>query len=236
MKVILKEEQVRKLVEQIASTLSDDPTNNPLNTMRNTYNTMRSTLQTDSPELMKMVKNLQGFGDESLVGKISTIGKVLGGNKSKENEPSFAPVIPKGDEPMHPLGHKNPITSKFGRRNIKVAGASKDHEGIDISTRSGSPVYAPLDGTVVSSRDTTPNACGGFIQLSHKDVKTKFCHLRQMVVKQGENVKKGQLIGYTGGGKTDPMHGVSTGPHLHYEILGRDNIAMNPTTYQHNLV
>jgi len=208
MKLILTEQQVKDLVGNVKDI----------------------DFATDAPALMQGLKNIAGHG---LSGAINTAKQLTPVVKSLgKNE--FSPNIPKGNEMMHPLGHKEPISSGFGLRNIPVG--SKNHKGVDIPTVSGSPVYAPLDGTVISSRDTTPNACGGFIQLSHSSVKTKFCHLRQMVVKQGDKVKKGQVIGYTGGGKSDPMRGVATGPHLHYEILGRGDVAMNPTDYQSNLV
>jgi murein DD-endopeptidase MepM/ murein hydrolase activator NlpD len=148
---------------------------------------------------------------------------------------SFAPNVPKGNEMMHPLGRKQTITSPFGGRNTGIAGATTNHKGIDITTPSNSPVYAPLDGMVIASRDTTPNACGGFIKLEHDTVETKYCHLSRMVVRTGQQVKKGQVIGYTGGGETDPHHGISSGPHLHYEILDKNGVAMNPTSVQSNL-
>jgi murein DD-endopeptidase MepM/ murein hydrolase activator NlpD len=148
---------------------------------------------------------------------------------------SFAPEIPKGEEMMHPLGHKQTITSPFGGRSTGIPGATRNHKGIDISTPSNSPVYAPLDGIVSAARDTTPNACGGFIKLDHTNVETKYCHLSRMVVRPGQQVKKGQVIGYTGGGRTDPHPGISSGPHLHYEILDKSGIAMNPTSVQSNL-
>jgi biotin carboxyl carrier protein len=137
------------------------------------------------------------------------------------------------NEMMHPLGRKKPISSDFGLRNIR--GGSRNHKGIDIATSSGSPVYAPLDGTVEAARDTTPNNCGGFIQLSHDNIYTKFCHLKKINVRNGQQVKKGQIIGLSGGGKNDPMRGSATGPHLHYEILNKERVAMNPVSAQSNL-
>lgn len=137
------------------------------------------------------------------------------------------------NQPMHPLKNKGKITSNFGPRKSSVG--SKYHKGIDIGTPSGTPVYAPLDGYVIASRDTTPNGCGGFIKLEHGEIQTKFCHLRQMVVKQGQKVKKGQLIGYSGGGLKDPMRGTSTGSHLHYEILNKNGVTVNPNIIHDNL-
>jgi murein DD-endopeptidase MepM/ murein hydrolase activator NlpD len=207
MKVILTEQQTKDLIGNLSGGLGDID------------------IEKEAPNLAKAIKSFTNpasmlGGDEK--------GGVLSKIKGK-----FAPKIPEGDEMMHPLGHTAPISSDFGHRNVSVG--SSNHKGVDISTPSGSPVYAPLDGVVVSSRDTTPNACGGFVQLSHANVKTKFCHLKKMTVQQGEKVKKGQIIGYSGGGSKDPMRGTSTGSHLHYEILGRGDIAMNPTSYQQNL-
>lgn len=145
----------------------------------------------------------------------------------------FADEIPSGNDLMHPLGHRFNISSKFGQRNVRVG--SKNHKGVDISAPSGSKVYAPTDGQVVEARDTTPNGCGGFVMLDHGNFKTKFCHLREWVVNKGDTVKKGQLIGFSGGLKSDPHRGTSTGAHLHYEILNSGGIAMNPVSVQPNL-
>ena len=208
MKLILTEQQAKDLIGSIgqSNSLGDFD------------------IEKEAPTLSKFIKTMGGTSN--IESPVATDSKSITNSK-------FATDVPKGQDPMHPLGHKVPISSQFGYRNVSVG--STNHQGIDIATPSGSPVYAPLDGVVIVSRDTTPNACGGFIQLSHANVKTKFCHLKEMIVQQGEKVKKGQIIGYSGGGKNDPHPGVSTGPHLHYEILGRDNIAMNPVTYQHNL-
>ncbi len=120
------------------------------------------------------------------------------------------------------------VTSGFGPRNIG-GGASKNHKGIDLGTRSGSPAFAVADGVVRSAKDTSHNnGCGGFVKIKHKDYTTKYCHLKEWVVKKGDKVEKGQIIGYTGGGKTDPFRGNSMGPHLHYEVV-RGSTNINPT-------
>jgi len=195
------------------------------------------------PDLEKMVPGLKKFVD--MLSRIQQ-GNVTSGenttetpssdvqlpyNKEYSSTAKYVPANP--NEMMHPLGRKKPISSDFGLRNIR--GGSKNHKGIDISTPSRSPVYAPLDGVVEAARDTTPNACGGFIQLNHNNIYTKFCHLSKINVREGQQVKKGQLIGLTGGGKNDPMRGRATGPHLHYEILNKGRIAMNPVSVQSNL-
>jgi murein DD-endopeptidase MepM/ murein hydrolase activator NlpD len=137
---------------------------------------------------------------------------------------------------LHPLGKKSKITSRFGWRLSKIG--SKYHKGIDISAPSGSPVYAPQNGIVIAARDTTPNGCGGFISLYHTEygLYTKYCHLRQWIVKPNDKVNKGQIIGYTGGGTNDPYKGTSSGPHLHYQITDSNGIAQNPINIHQNLV
>lgn len=203
MKLRLTEQQVKGLINKLTEADID--------------------IQKDAPNLGRLAKLLAGNQNLNM--------DAVKGTYSDDTE--FADYIPQGNEMMHPLGKKMPISSEFGLRN--VSGGSRDHKGIDISTPSGSPVYAPLDGVVESARDTTPNPCGGFIKLNHGNVHTKFCHLSQIKVSVGTQVKKGQVIGYSGGGPKDPMRGRSTGSHLHYEILNVGGIAMNPVTVQRNL-
>lgn len=121
---------------------------------------------------------------------------------------------------IHPLGRKVKIDSPFGKRKSPTAGASTNHSGVDLDADSGSPVYAPLDGVITRAEDTSPDGCGGHVRIKHnKIIDTKFCHLKKWKVKRGNKVKKGDVIGYTGGGERDPYRGVSTGPHLHYAIV-----------------
>jgi len=111
------------------------------------------------------------------------------------------------------------INSPFGPRNIG-RGASKNHGGVDLNAKVGTPIYSPANGVVRAARDTTPNACGGFVKINHGKYTTKYCHLIKFdVVKKGDKVVKGQLIGYTGGAKGGQYAGNSLGPHLHYEVL-----------------
>ncbi len=185
-----------------------------------------------------LINNIINEQEGSDTGSLVNFFQRLVGGSDKSNETSdseqYAPEIPSGNDLMHPLGRKTRISSGFGKRNLSVG--SKNHKGVDMSTPSGSKVYAPNDGQVITAKDTSPDGCGGFIMLDHGNMKTKFCHMRQWVVNQGDTVKKGQLIGYSGGGQGDPYRGTSTGSHLHYEILNSSNIAMNPTSVQNNLV
>jgi murein DD-endopeptidase MepM/ murein hydrolase activator NlpD len=202
-------------------------------------------LKLTEQQVKRLVQNLneQEFDVAKETPGLARLGKFMsGGGQDFDNndddsessvEPEFSDKIPGGEEMMHPLGRRGNITSKYGRRTSKVG--SKNHKGIDIGVKSNSPVYAPLDGVVTAARNSEPNPCGGFIKIDHDNLITKYCHLSRISVRQGQQVKKGQVIGYSGGGPNDPMPGSSTGPHLHYEILDKSGIAQNPLDIQHNL-
>ncbi len=104
------------------------------------------------------------------------------------------------------------ISSGFGRRFHPIYRVIRFHEGVDISAPSGTPVYAPADGQV---KFTGYN--GGFgklIVLDHKyGFRTRYGHLSKILVRRGQRVKRGEKIAEVGN------TGLSTAPHLHYEVL-----------------
>ena len=108
------------------------------------------------------------------------------------------------------------LTDQFGRRMHPVLGVMKNHQGIDLGCKTGTPVYATADGYV---RRAGPNGgYGNYIQIIHKNkvkkygFETRYAHLSVIHVKKGEYVKRGDLIGEVG------STGRSTAPHLHYEV------------------
>jgi|GEM_PF-696472 len=109
------------------------------------------------------------------------------------------------------------ITSQMGSR------WGSYHEGIDIGNSSGTPVYAAKSGTVIFA-----DWAGGYGKLVKVDhgggLVTFYGHLKSWVVKSGQKVKQGQLIGYMGN------TGRSTGPHLHFEVR-LNGKAVNPLKY-----
>lgn len=149
------------------------------------------------------------------------------------NIPTNLTFSGKASDLLHPLGKKVRITSKFGYRNLGYG--SKNHKGVDLATPSGSPIYTPANGIVIEATSTN-NGCGGLIKINHGNLITKYCHVKQWIVKKGEQVKKGQQIGYSGGGRNDPNKGTSSGPHLHYEIIDTNSMAaIDPLKVQNNL-
>lgn len=221
MKLLLTEQQLKKLATQvIAPQTAEIP--NPFAGVD---------IEKEAPHIAKLGRLFGAFEKSGEQSTTQPSGPSIVAAEPDSNDITVTPNA----EMMHPLGKKKSISSGFGRRNVKVG--TKNHKGIDISTPSGSRVYAPLDGVVLNANDTTPNACGGFIKLEHDKVITKFCHLRKFFVRAGDKVKRGQVIGETGGGPKDPMRGRVTGPHLHYEIINKvTGIAMNPVSVQPNLM
>ena len=114
------------------------------------------------------------------------------------------------------------VTSPFGYRTSPVAGASSNHPGVDLASATGTPVRAPIAGKIVQAQ-MSQDACGGTIAITDGKVKHRFCHCSKISVQVGDTVRKGDVVGLTGGGKQDPGRGVSTGPHLHWEkyVAGR---------------
>ena len=119
------------------------------------------------------------------------------------------------------------LASGFGIRIHPVYGVRKMHTGIDFAAPIGTPIYATADGKVaeVSVRFS---GYGKMIEIDHGfGYRTRYAHMHDFAIRQGQNVKRGELIGYVGD------TGLSTAPHLHYEVL-RNNVQINPVHYFFN--
>ena len=126
-----------------------------------------------------------------------------------------------------PLGRPVPgsISSRYGHRTDPVNGRRGFHEGVDFRGRSGDPIQATADGTVIKAFRN--GGYGKYIEISHGNgYVTKFAHMKKLLVKKGDKVSRGQIIGQVGN------TGRSTGSHLHYEINlhGRP---INPSKFMH---
>lgn len=116
------------------------------------------------------------------------------------------------------------LTSGFGTRVHPITKQRKRHDGLDFAAKIGTPIYAPADAVIERARSSN-YGYGNQLTLNHTmGFISTYSHLSKFKVKQGEFVKKGQLIGWTGNS------GLSTGPHLHYEIrfLGKP---LNPRPF-----
>jgi murein DD-endopeptidase MepM/ murein hydrolase activator NlpD len=115
------------------------------------------------------------------------------------------------------------LTSNYGMRSHPVLGGRRKHTGIDLAAPTGTPIYATADGVI--GRADWYSSYGLYISINHgASMETRYAHLSRLAVAAGDNVRKGDLIGYVG------STGRSTGPHLHYEVRV-DGLAVNPIPY-----
>ena len=115
------------------------------------------------------------------------------------------------------------ITSPFGNRNSPTSGASTYHQGVDLDTGTGDPVYASRAGVVTVAG--WGNAAGNYVQINHQDgFSSIYMHLSSSCVSAGQIVSAGQLIGATG------ATGITTGDHLHFGI-SYNGVYVNPCNY-----
>lgn len=130
-----------------------------------------------------------------------------------KNTPSISPV------------NKKDITSMsgYGERKDPFTGKKTFHYAIDFAVPDGEPVVSTASGKVGESK--TDSLKGNYVLIIHDNIyATLYSHLEKATVKPGENVKKGQVIGYVGN------TGLSTGPHLHYEVY-ENGKRVNPSDF-----
>jgi murein DD-endopeptidase MepM/ murein hydrolase activator NlpD len=112
------------------------------------------------------------------------------------------------------------ITGPFGERTDPFNGEGAFHCGVDISAAFGQPVIAPAEGMVVFADEM--NGYGRMVVIDHgHGISTRYGHLASFAVVSGQQVRRGDVIGYVG------LSGRSTGPHLHYEVRINDT-PVNP--------
>ena len=130
------------------------------------------------------------------------------------------PAIP----PMSTAPGSFHLSSPFGYRTDPITGASKMHTGMDFSCDPGNPVYATGDGTVILV-ESDFYGYGNHIEVDHGfGYVSRYSHLADMYAYVGQKVKRGDCIALSG------KSGRVTGPHLHYEILYRNDY-VNPSAY-----
>jgi murein DD-endopeptidase MepM/ murein hydrolase activator NlpD len=115
------------------------------------------------------------------------------------------------------------ISRGYGMRYDPFTGYKQMHHGIDIANNVGTPVMATAEGTVKWVGRN--GGLGRMVTIDHGyGFQTRYGHLSEIMVRQGQQVERGEVIGLMGN------TGYSTGPHLHYEVL-RNNRSLNPKDY-----
>jgi murein DD-endopeptidase MepM/ murein hydrolase activator NlpD len=112
------------------------------------------------------------------------------------------------------------LTSGFGERFHPILGYERFHAGVDLGAAAGTPIVAAADGKVMSA-----GWAGGYgqaVEIAHAGgIETKYGHMSRIAAHSGELVRRGQVIGYVG------STGLSTGPHLHFEVM-KNGRPVNP--------
>lgn len=142
--------------------------------------------------------------------------------EDKEKQLAAVPAI-------QPVSNKQLIAlaSGFGFRVHPIYKVKKMHTGIDFAASIGTPIYATADGKVIEV-SVRFSGYGKMVEIDHGfGYHTRYAHMHGFAVRQGQSVKRGDLIGYVGN------TGLSTAPHLHYEVL-LNGSHINPVHYFFN--
>ena len=146
---------------------------------------------------------------EDLLNKLEERAKALG--EEIKSIPSIPPV-------------RGVFSSGFGIRRDPFTGGLEFHKGIDISAPTGTPVVATADGRVEKA-EWNSGGYGNVVVINHgRGIKTLYAHLSKILVREGQKVRRGQIIGLVG------STGKSVAPHLHYEVEVNGE-AVNPIRY-----
>lgn len=156
---------------------------------------------------IKRIYKFQDNGSSEYVDSNGTIIRTLASTRSMLSQPLS----------------RMKITSRFGIRRHPVSGRVKGHTGVDLSAPVGTPIRAAASGVV--TRASYYSGYGRYIKISHTGaINTAYGHLSKIIVRSGQHVSQGQIIGYTGN------TGITTGPHLHYEVI-KNGSFVNPLSF-----
>lgn len=196
-------------ISQSSTNSNSTSKNNDLSTLFNTTDMMSGSL--------KETADIRQFNNylESSVQPVEQIGKML------ESQGTLFTDIPNIWPIKNGLGH---ISMAFGQNIHPITQQWYIHKGLDFSTyRSGDPVVATANGQVVTV--TYDDSFGNYVIIKHKHgIYTRYAHLATVRVKKGQVVSQREVIGTIG------STGITTGPHLHYEVhIGSD--VVDPAKY-----
>lgn len=143
--------------------------------------------------------------------------------KSKEKLIASIPAI----MPINQKDLAHAVTSGFGWRTHPIYKTQEFHPGMDFAAEQGTPIYSTGDG-LVEVADNLAQGYGNHVVINHGfGYQTLYGHMSRIKAKVGQKVKRGELIGYVG------STGLSTAPHVHYEVI-KNNEKVNPINFYYN--
>jgi len=190
--------------------------------LKNQAEAERKAIEENSNEKKKLMASLEKdkASYEKMIAReesaSSELKKIIEEQKRLEKEKNKGTTGPGGgtvinNKKMYCVtGRAYPITSSYGWRVHPILGYSRFHAGIDIGVPYGTPLYSLKDGVVIYSG--VMDGYGNIVMIDHGDMVSVYAHNSQLLVSKGESVKGGQRITYSGNS------GLSSGPHLHFEI------------------
>lgn len=163
--------------------------------------------------------NAEGGPFEPVAGGDATFKQLFTSWKKLDNLADGAIAVP-SDKPVKTAA----FTSGYGVRSDPFKGRAAMHAGIDLAGPVGTPIYATADGTI-SDASYNSGGYGNLVKIDHgRGIETRYGHLSSFLVRPGQRVTRGQMIGRMG------STGRSTGSHLHYEVR-IDARAVNPIPF-----
>ncbi|MGB0837873.1 MAG: M23 family metallopeptidase [Flavobacteriaceae bacterium] len=176
----------------------------------------------DNSTMIKEATYRSDILSKQLVVQSKSLDEIVELAKNKEDMLAAIPAI-------QPVSNKDlkRMASGYGYRMHPVYKTKKYHWGMDFSAPKGTPIYATGNGRVEMAKKSK-RGYGNQVRINHGyNYKTLYGHMDSFVVRRGQKVKRGDLIGYVG------STGVSTAPHLHYEVI-KGNRKVNPVYYYFN--
>ena len=182
-------------------------------------------------------QNLQGYSNSELIininKKVDQISKQLY-IQSKSYDEIIELAKNKADmlaslPAIQPVANKNlsRIASGYGYRIHPIYKTMKLHTGMDFSAKKGTPIYATGNGKISEVRRSR-RGYGNHVIIDHGyGYKTLYAHMKKYIVRKGQKVKRGEVIGYVGN------TGTSVAPHLHYEVI-KNNKKIDPANFYYN--
>lgn len=177
----------------------------------------------DNAELLKSATERMDRLTKRIYVQSKSYDEVVNLAKNKEKLMASIPAI----MPMNKKDLAHAVTSGFGWRTHPIYKTMEMHPGMDFAAEQGTRIYSTGDG-VVERADNLAQGYGNHVVVNHGfGYQTLYGHMSKIAVKAGQKVKRGQLLGYVG------STGLSTAPHLHYEVI-KGGEKVNPINYYYN--